>query len=132
MTAIILARSNNNDDDTHKILWDFEIQTDHRIPVRRPDKKKKKEKKKRKRKKSKNVKDIQVLRTCKKTQKKNKLCDGDSYCNWCASNSLQKFGKKTGRVGNRRINRDIQSTVLLRSVRILRKVLETRGDLLSF
>ena len=35
---------------THKLLWDFNIQTDHLIPARRPDliiinKKKKKEKK---------------------------------------------------------------------------------------
>ena len=34
---------------THKLLWDFEIQTDHQISARRPDlvriKKKKKEKK---------------------------------------------------------------------------------------
>ena len=42
---------------THKLLWDFNIQTDHLIPARRPDliiinkKKKKKKRKKRKRKK---------------------------------------------------------------------------------
>ena len=40
---------NNN---THKLLWDFDIQTDHRISARRPDliiinKKKKKKKRKR-------------------------------------------------------------------------------------
>ena len=29
-----------------KILWDFEIQTDHLIPARRPDEKRKKERKK--------------------------------------------------------------------------------------
>ena len=40
------------DNETHKILWDFEIQTDHVIPAKRPDpvninqKKKKKKKKK--------------------------------------------------------------------------------------
>ena len=33
--------------ETHKILWDFEIRTNHLIAVRRPDKKKKKEKEKR-------------------------------------------------------------------------------------
>ena len=38
------------ENDTHKLLWDFNIKTDHSIPVRRPDliiinnKKKKKEK----------------------------------------------------------------------------------------
>ena len=38
------------ENDTHKLLWDFNIQTDHLIPARRPDliiinkeKKKKKE-----------------------------------------------------------------------------------------
>ena len=29
------------ENETHKILWDFEIQTDHLISARRPDKKKK-------------------------------------------------------------------------------------------
>ena len=38
--------------DTHKLLWDFDIQTDHQIPARRPglkviNNKKKKKKKKR-------------------------------------------------------------------------------------
>ena len=44
------------ENETHKLLWDFEIQTDHQIPARRPDlviinsnKKKKKKKRKRKR-----------------------------------------------------------------------------------
>ena len=42
------------ENDTHKLLWDFNMQTDHLIPARRPDliiinnkKKKKKRKKKR-------------------------------------------------------------------------------------
>ena len=30
------------ENDTHKLLWDFNIQTDHLIPVRRQDQKKKK------------------------------------------------------------------------------------------
>ena len=47
----------NLKNEMHKSLWDFEIQTDHSIPARRPDlviinnkkkKKKKKEKKKKK------------------------------------------------------------------------------------
>ena len=25
------------ENDTHKLLWDFNLQTDHLIPVRRPD-----------------------------------------------------------------------------------------------
>ena len=44
------------ENETHKLLWDFEIQTDHLISAKRPDlviinKKKKKKKKKKKRKK---------------------------------------------------------------------------------
>ena len=45
-----VLNNNNNDNDLHKLLWDFNIQTDHLIPARRPDliiitkKKKKKEK----------------------------------------------------------------------------------------
>ena len=44
------------ENETHTFLWDFEIQTDHLIPARRPDlviinKKKKKKKKRRKEKK---------------------------------------------------------------------------------
>ena len=40
------------ENDSHQLLWDFNLQTDHLIPARRPDlliinKKKKKEKKKR-------------------------------------------------------------------------------------
>ena len=33
---------------THKLLWDFEMKTYYQISIRWPDKKKKKEKKKRK------------------------------------------------------------------------------------
>ena len=36
------------EDETHKLLWDFDIQTDHLISSRRLDLKKKKKKKKKK------------------------------------------------------------------------------------
>ena len=36
------------ENNTHKLLWDFDIHTDHRISARRPDLKKKKKKKKKK------------------------------------------------------------------------------------
>ena len=29
--------NNNSENDTHKLLWDFDIQTDHLISPRRPD-----------------------------------------------------------------------------------------------
>ena len=55
----------------------------------------------------------------------------DSYtnCNWCTWNNTPRIGKKTGRVGNKRTREHI--TAVLRLTRILRRVLETWGDLLS-
>ena len=46
------------ENDTHKLPWDFNIQTDHLIPDRRPDliKIKKKKKKKKKKKENKKIK----------------------------------------------------------------------------
>ena len=32
--------------------------------------------------------------------------DGDTNCNWCASNSSQKLGKEAGKVGNWRTSQD--------------------------
>ena len=32
--------------------------------------------------------------------------DGDTNCNWCPRNDPQRLGKRVGRVGNRRTNRD--------------------------
>ena len=134
------------ENDSHKLLWDFDIQTDHLIPARRPDliiinKKKKK-------------------RTCKivdfavpadhrikqkESEKKDKYLD--------LARELEKlwniqvtiipivigaFGTVTKgllkgledlEVGGR--VETIQTTTLLRTTRILRRVLETWGDLLS-
>ena len=113
------------ENEMHKILWDFEIQTDHLIPAWRLDlvvvnthtHKKKKEKKKvnlpvsglcrpggplsenqRKRK------ERGVLTPCKRTKKAMKH-EGDCDCNfnWRARNDLQKV---TGRERNRRTRRD--------------------------
>ena len=79
------------ENDTHKLLWDFNIQTDHLISARRPDliiinKKKKKE-------------NLQNCRLCcpswpQKTERMWKPCyriektmehEGDNYtnCDWC-------------------------------------------------
>ena len=131
--------------ETHKIIWDFEIKTDHPIPARRPDlvlinKKKKKEK-----------------RTCqlvdfpanhrvkmKENEKMDKYLDLARELKklWnmkvnvipivvgaleIVPNSLEK------RLENLEIRgriETIQTTALLQSTRILRRVLETRGDLL--
>ena len=48
--------------------------------------------------------------------------DGDTNFNWCAWNNPQRIGRETGRLGNKRT---IQTTALLRSARILRRVLVT-------
>ena len=54
----------------------------------------------------------------------------DTNCNWCTWNDLQRVGTGTGKVGNQRMDRDHLN--LLRWTRILRRVLETGGDLQSF
>ena len=138
------------ENDTHKLLWDFNIQTDHLIPARRPDliiinKKKKKEKKK----KICKIVDFAVPADhriiLKESEKKDKYLD--------LARELKKLwnmkvtivlivigalgtitkgllkGLEDLEVGGR--VETIQTTALLRTARILRRVLETWGDLLS-
>ena len=54
--------------------------------------------------------------------------DGETNCNWWPWTVSKCFGKKSGGIWNQRPSK---STELLKSVRILRRVLETWGDLLS-
>ena len=90
---------------THKLLWDFDIQTDHLISARRPAliiiNKKKKKRKKKKRKRICKIVDFAVLADSriklKEFEKKDKYLDlarelkktmeheGDNYtnCDWC-------------------------------------------------
>ena len=90
---------------THKLLWDFDIQTDHPISARRPDliiiNKKKKKKKRKKEKKICKIVDFAVSADhrikLKEREKRDKYLDlarelkktmehkGDKYtnCNWC-------------------------------------------------
>ena len=129
---------------THKLLWDFNIQTDHLIPARRPDL----------------IIINKIKRTCKiidfavpadhriklkESEKKDKYLDLArelkkrwkmqvtiiSNCNWCVwnSNSGITKGVEDLEVGGR--VETIQTTALLRTARILRRVLETWGDLLK-
>ena len=100
------------------ILWNFEIQTDHLIPGKRPylvlinekdnllsselwrpcgplseNERKQKEK--------------QVLNSYQRTKKAVKYeGDWNTNCNWCPWNGSLKFGKRDGRVGNRKMNWD--------------------------
>ena len=138
------------ENDTHKLLWDFNIQMDHLISARRPDliiiNKKKKKKKKRICK----IVDFAVpadhrinLKECEKK---------DKYLN--LARELKKlwnmrvtivpivigaFGTVTKGLLKRLEDLEfggrvetIQMTALLRTARILRRVLETWGELLSF
>ena len=100
----------------HKILWDFEILTDHPIPTRRPDLVIKKR--------TCRIVDSHVsadhrvkIKESKKTDKYLDLArelkkilehegDGGTNCNWCTWNDLQSLSKGAGRVGNRQTNRD--------------------------
>ena len=128
------------ENDTHKLLWDFDIQTDHLISARRPDliiiNKKKKKK-----------------RTCKivdcdvsadhrvklKESEKNKYLDFSRKLKKLWNMKMMFIPIVIGAQGTitkglikglnnmeiRRHVETIQITALLRSARILRKVLET-------
>ena len=102
--------------ESHKILWDFDIQTNNLIPARKADleivnKKKKKKKKKRKEENlptsgfcrpggpqnenQRKRKERQTLRPCQRTEKAMENKDnGDTNSNWCVSNNLQKLSKE--------------------------------------
>ena len=133
---------------THKLLWDFDIHTDHLISARRPDlmiiNKKKKKKKKRKEKKTCKFVDFAVpadhrikLKECEKKDKylnfarelKRKLWNMQMImipivigAFGTVTKGLLK-GLEDLEVGGRMAT--IQTTILLRTARILRRVLET-------
>ena len=147
---IIINPSPVLENDTHKLLWDFDIHTDHLISARRPDliiiKKKKKKKKKRK---TCKIVDLAVpadhwikLKEC---EKKDKYFDLARELKKLRNIQvtiipivISAFGTVTKgllkgledlEVGGR--VETIQTTALLRTARILRRVLETWGNLLS-
>ena len=125
------------ENDTHQLLWDFEIQTDHQISARRPDLISKKKKRKRKKKRTCRIVDFSILVDhivkLKKCEKR--------YLNY--SRELKKLwnmkvtiipiiigalGTVTKELENLEIAgrvETIQTTALLRSARIMRRVLET-------
>ena len=134
------------ENDSHKLLWDFNIQTNHLIPARRPDliiiNKKKK------------------MRICKildfavsadhrinlkKSEKKDKYLDLAREIKKLRNMKVTIVRIVIGALGTvtkgllkglddleigRRVE-TIQTTALLKTARILRWVLETWGDLLS-
>ena len=132
------------ENDTHKLLWDFNIQMDHLIPARRPDLIIINEKKK-----ICKIVDFAILVDhriiLKESEKKDKYLDLVRKLKklWnmkvtivpivigalgTITNGLLK-GLEDLEIGGR--VETIQTTALLRTVRILRLVLETWGDLLS-
>ena len=67
----------------------------------------------------------QILGSCRSAEKVvGHEGDGDTNCNWCKSKGSQKRGKKKS------YDETIETTALLRSARIQRRVLNTGGDLL--
>ena len=133
------------ENDTHKLLWDFNIQMDHLIPARRPDliiinKKKKRICK---------IVDFAVPAdhkiNLKESEKKDKYLDLARELKklWNMKVTIVPIvigalgtitkgllkGLEDLEVGG--LVETIQMTALLRTARILRRVLETWGDLLS-
>ena len=102
-----------------KILWDFEIQTDHLTPARRPDlvliNKKNKNlqtseffrPRRPQRENQRKRKAWQVLGPRPRTKKAmENEGDDDTDCNCCTWNETQRLGKWTGKLGNQMSNRD--------------------------
>ena len=83
--------------DSHKLLWDFDIQTDHLILARRPDliiinnNKKKKE-------------NLQNCRLCRPGGPQNKSVEHESddcaNCDWCARHNKERIIKRLGGLGS--------------------------------
>ena len=130
--------------DSHKLLWDFNIQTDHLIPARRPDliiiNKRKRICK---------IVDLAVPAdhriNLKESEKKDKYLDLARELKKLWNMKVTIVPIVIGALGtvtkgllkgledlevNGRVE-TIQTTALLRTARILRRVLETWGDLLS-
>ena len=52
--------------------------------------------------------------------------ESDSNCNWCVRNDIQKFDKKTGRLGNQRKSEDYPNYSI---IKIGKNTETTPGDL---
>ena len=94
---------------THKILWNFEIQTDHLIPARRPNqmlinKRKRTGRLVKHRVKMKESERIDKYLDLDREQKQigEQMGDGHTNISWCAWNVLQSLRKEIGIIGNRK------------------------------
>ena len=127
----------------HKLLWDFNIQKDHLIPARRPDLIIIYQKKKKKKKKKKHLKNCRLnLKECEKkdqyldlARELKKLWNMKVTIVPIVIGALGTITKGLLKglgdlaVGGR--VETIQTTAFLRTAKILRRVLETWGNLLS-
>ena len=104
------------ENELHKILWDFEIQTHHLIPIRRPDQMQiNKQESERKRENlptygfcrssgpqsenENNLREIQVLGPCQRIKEAEEHeGDGNTSCGWCTRNGHKKLGKGIGKI----------------------------------
>ena len=97
------------ENNTHKLLWNFDIQTDHLISVRRPDlviiNKKKR---------TCRIVDIVKLKESQRTETTvEHESDGDTNRNWCSWNSHQRISTRTGGLGNKRKSGDYPNYSLI-------------------
>ena len=77
------------------------------------------------------LKDNQILRACLRTEKalEHKIKNNPNFI-LCTENGIQEPGAETGRTRNQWENRN-HPKILLKLARLLRRVLEALGDLLS-
>ena len=133
------------ENETYKILCDFEIQTDG-CQKSRPRVNKKNWKKKNPticflvdfavpanhrekiKENEKRVKYVDLLESFKTVEHQG---DGETNCSWCTWNGLQVLRKKSGGIGDQKKNRDQPDQSTVRSARILWRVQETWRNLLS-
>ena len=109
------------ENETHKVLWDFEIQTDHITSARRPHPVIVKKKKKKKRtcrimnftvradhwvKLKESEMKAKYLDLARKLKTKERGVDDDTSSDWCSWNNFHKICKATRRRRNQRTSRD--------------------------
>ena len=95
-------------------IVDFVVPADHLIKLKKSEKRDK---------------NVDIASKLKKTVEHSAR---DTNCNWCAHYSHQMIDTRTGSDGNKKTSRDHPNNILLfRSDRILRRIRETWGDLLS-
>ena len=92
----------------------FTVPADHRVKLKESEKREKY---------------LDLLGELRKTMRHGS--DGNTNCNWCVRNNPQRIDKETEDLEIRGQVQTIQTTTLLISARILRRVLETWKDFLS-